>query len=137
MLFAAVESIAASHAVRELAKHMVKPNIKHAAAARHCLQYLLATAHIGITYEHGDAQRCDEKPKQGFIVRNGAIKMYIDASFAEDMITRKSVSGYASVKNRAVITHGVKGQTKSHRRPAMPSFEPCLNASVRLIGCIN
>ena len=28
-------------------------------------------------------------------------------------------------------------QSLSHRRPAMPSFEPCLNASVRLIGCIN
>ena len=31
--------------VRELAKHMVKPNVKHAAAARHCLQYLLARNH--------------------------------------------------------------------------------------------
>ena len=28
--------------VRELAKHMVKPNVKHAAVAHHCLQYLLA-----------------------------------------------------------------------------------------------
>ena len=98
--------------VRELAKHMVKPNVNHAAAARHCIQYLLATAHIGITYEHGDYQRHYEKPKAGFIVRNGVIEMYTDASFAEDVITRKSVSGYASVKNKAVITYGVKGQTK-------------------------
>ena len=36
----------------------------------------------------------------------------VGASFAEDVITRKSVSGYASVKNKAVITYGVKGQTK-------------------------
>ena len=45
-------------------------------------------------------------------MRNGVIEMYTDASFAEDVITRKSVSGYASVKNKAVITYGVKGQTK-------------------------
>ena len=43
---------------------------------------------------------------------NGVIEMYTDASFAEDVITRKSVSGYASVQNKAVITFGVKGQTK-------------------------
>ena len=45
-------------------------------------------------------------------MHNGVIEMYTDASFAEDVITRKSVSGYASVKNKAVITYGVKGQTK-------------------------
>ena len=38
--------------------------------------------------------------------------MYTDASFAEDVITCKSVSGYTSVKNKAVIIYGVKGQTK-------------------------
>ena len=53
-----------------------------------------------------------EKLKAGFVVRNGAIEIYTDTSFAKDVITHKSVSGYASVKNKAVITYSVKGQTK-------------------------
>ena len=45
-------------------------------------------------------------------MRDGVIEMYTNASFAEDVITHKSVSGYASVKNKAVITYSIKGQTK-------------------------
>ena len=46
------------------------------------------------------------------MVVNGEVEFFVDASFAEDLFTRKSVSGYASHKNKGAITWGAKGQGK-------------------------
>ena len=97
---------------------MIKPNIHHAAAARKMLEYLLTTKEVGITYQHGDAQRHADKEGQGNIVPNGSIEGFVNASFADDLLTRTLVSRYAFIKNRAAITYGVKGQSKVASSPS-------------------
>ena len=72
-----------------------------------CLAYLVQRKSMGITYEHGDCIGVHSN-----LVPNGTIEMYTDASFAEDVLTRHSTSGCASVKNRGAITWGSKGQSK-------------------------
>ena len=87
---------------------MVTPNTTHMAAARQCVSYLLGTRDVGITYEHGDAVGV-----HGRVVVNGEVEYFVDASCAaEDLFTRKSVSGYASHKNKGAIRWGAKGQGK-------------------------
>ena len=72
-----------------------------------CLAYLVQRKSEGITYEHGDYIGV-----HGNTVPNGTIEMFTDASFAEDVLTRHSTSGCASVKNKGAITWASKGQSK-------------------------
>ena len=65
------------HAVRELAKHMVSPSETHMKAADQCLQYLLYTKTIGITYAHGPWTSIT-----GTSNDNDAAELFTDASYA-------------------------------------------------------
>ena len=96
-----------AQAVRELAKFMYDPSTTHMKAAMHCLAYLVQTKDRGITYECGDTIGV-----HGFNVANGTTEMFTDASFAEDVVSRHSTSGYASLKNKGALTWGCKGQSK-------------------------
>jgi hypothetical protein len=93
--------------MRELAKNMVNPSSKHMEAADQCLQYLCYTKDLGLTYEHGDYVSIEGKT-----IRNGQTEMFTDASWAEDLLTRTSTSGYAALKNKAAISWACKGQGK-------------------------
>jgi hypothetical protein len=93
--------------VRELAKHMVMPSTTHMQVADQCLQYLNYTKDVGLTYQHGDYVSIE-----GTVIKNGCAEMFTDASWAEDLLTRISTSGYASLKNKAAISWACKGQGK-------------------------
>jgi hypothetical protein len=93
--------------VRELAKNMVNPSVSHMQVADQCLQYLFYTKDVGLTYEHGDYVSIE-----GTVIKNGCMEMFTDASWAEDLLTRISTSGYASLKNKAAISWACKGQGK-------------------------
>jgi hypothetical protein len=95
------------HAVRELAKHMVSPSELHMKAADQCLQYLFYTKTIGLTYVHGSWTSVEGSP-----CKNELAELFTDASYGEDIVTRKSTSGYATIKNGAAVTWGCKGQDK-------------------------
>ena len=108
MVFSVVSVRAdAAEAVRELSKFLYDPSVTHMKEAMKCLAYLVQTKTMGITYEHGD-----HIGVHGELVPNGTMEMFTDASFADDLRTRHSTSGYAAVKNRAVITWGSKSQSK-------------------------
>ena len=94
-------------AIHELSKHMVMLNTMHMAAAWQCVSYLLSMKDISITYEHGDTISIHSQ-----VVVSSNVEYFVDMSFAEDLFTRISVSGYASHKNKGTITWGAKGQGK-------------------------
>ena len=95
------------HHVRELEKFMYDPSDKHLKTARQCLAYLIRTKTDGIKYVHGSYTGM-----HGNTVPNGICEMFTDASFAEDLLTRVSQSGYCCLKNKAVFSWGAKGQDK-------------------------
>ena len=86
---------------------MVTLNTTHMAVAQQCVSYLLSTKDISITYKHSNAASV-----HGWTVVNSEVEYFVDASFAEDLFTRKSVSRYTSHKNKGAITWGAKGQGK-------------------------
>ena len=86
---------------------MVSPSATHMRAADQCLQYLLYTKTTGITYSHGKYISIG-----GVHCNNGEAELFTDASYGEDVITRKSTSGYVTVKNDAAVTWACKGQDK-------------------------
>ena len=85
-------------AVSILSKFLVDPSTAHMHQAKHCLAYLLATKSIGIEYRRQPPTGPSSAP-----FSPGVITGFADASFADDVATRRSHTGYVFILNGAAI----------------------------------
>ena len=84
-----------ANAVRAVARHAHAPTDRHWRAVVHILKYLNGTRGYGLTFVRGSGLRPI---------------VYTDASYADEVVDRRSVSGVAVVLGGATVTHASKGQ---------------------------
>lgn len=106
-----------AHSIAELSKHLVKPNITHMQQARKTLAYLLATKHIGLCYSSDPHPGPKNTP-----LKLGIITDFADASFAEDVGTRRSHTGYVFILNGAAISWSSRCQERVANSTAEAEF---------------
>ena len=76
-----------SSAVRAIARFSHNPKEVHVKAARKVLEYLSATAHLGLTFR--------KESKLGEVQLEYDLETYVDADYAHKAEDRRSVSGVA------------------------------------------
>ena len=76
-----------SNAVRAIARFSHDPKVVHVKAAREVLEYLSATAHLGLTFRKGS--------KWGDLQLEYDLETYVDADYSHKAEDRRSVSGVA------------------------------------------
>ena len=96
-----------AQSIKELAKHLIDPSMKHYRAARQVVTYLLLTKNVGLTYTKHAVRGI-----HGNWIKAGVVEGFTDASFAECMLTRKSTSGYVIMRCGAAISWGARSQGK-------------------------
>jgi transposase InsO family protein len=93
-------------AVSQVARFQEKPTMRHWQAAKHILRYLKGTSSVALRFSAsstaGTGTVGDSRP---------SITGYVDASWGEDLDTRRSQSGYAFVYGGASIAWSTKLQT--------------------------
>ena len=80
----------------------------HMRQAKHVLAFLLATSQYGLTYRREPGQG----PKQTNL-QPGIISGFADATFADDITTRRSHTGYVFLLNGAAISWCSRQQDKA------------------------
>ena len=95
------------HSVKQLSRYLVDPAERHLNEAYNVLKYLARTHQYGLTYSKHEYVSLD-----GTRFPSGVLVGYCDASFAGDIITRKSTSGYVFLKNNAAISWAARSQSK-------------------------
>lgn len=93
-------------AVTQLARHQEKPTMRHWNAAKHCLRYLKATRTVGLTYSatSNAVIRDVAAAVGGDLVLPTSLHGYVDASWAEDLDTRRSQTGYVFCYGNAAVS---------------------------------
>jgi hypothetical protein len=93
-------------AVTQLARHQEKPTLRHWNAVKHCLRYLKATRNIGLTYSVTPNTAINEvvRAVNSNVVHTTRLHGFVDASWAEDIDTRHSQSGYVFCYGNAAIS---------------------------------
>jgi hypothetical protein len=93
-------------AVTQLARHQERPMMRHWLAAKQCLRYLKATRTVGLTYSAQlNVQLRDVAAAVGAdLVLPTSLHGYVDASWAEDLDTRRSQTGYVFCYGNAAIS---------------------------------
>jgi ribonuclease HI len=81
-----------ANAVRELSRFTAKPTAEHWKAAEHCMRYLAGTPQHGLTIR--SSREMDFKDE---------LAIYADASFAGDLDTRRSTTGFVLMVGGAAI----------------------------------
>jgi hypothetical protein len=89
--------IAASISI--LSKFLSDPNTAHLKQARKVLAFLLWSKHIGLTWQRDSPTGPPKAP-----LKPGIIAGFADATFADDMETRRSHTGYVFLLNGAAIS---------------------------------
>ena len=84
-------------AVRQVGRFASEPTIRHLTAAKRILRYLKGTATLGITYTK------NSQPNE--------LHAFVDASWGEDKLTRKSTTGYIFLLSGGPISWISKQQT--------------------------
>ena len=85
-----------SFAVNKLAKFMHNPGQVHITLLKHLLRYLNGTRNTGLVYQFCQEEHIEDEDAQNTctqVPRHGLYGLY-DASFADDIDTRKSTIGY-------------------------------------------
>ena len=85
-----------SYAVHKLAQYCSSPTTEHWNLVKRVLRYVKGTVGLGLLYQRQD---------------NSLLEVYSDSDYAGDMSDRKSTSGYALVKNGAVVSWKSKKQS--------------------------
>jgi hypothetical protein len=114
-------------AAGRISQHNVDPRIGHAKAAKRILRYLKGTINYGIRYTGADAKTVacvgavDDFPGtnashkanlggEATLPRDRGLIGYADASYAGDVLDRKSIMGYCFLLNGGVITWSSRRQ---------------------------
>ena len=93
-------------AVTQLARHQERPMMRHWLAAKQCLRYLKTTRTVGLTYSaNPNIQLRDVAAAVGAdLVLPTSLHGYVDASWAEDLDTRRSQTGYVFCYGNSAIS---------------------------------
>jgi hypothetical protein len=86
--------------VNQLTRHMAKPTASHLAAAKHVLRYLKGTVSLGLTYR-----------RSSDVDRVNRLVAYADASWASDITSARSQSGYVLMLNGSAVSWRSKRQS--------------------------
>jgi hypothetical protein len=95
------------HTVKQLSRYLTDPCDRHLAEAYKVLKYLALTHNVGLLYTNKPYTTLD-----GRTYPSGVLIGYCDASFAEDVVSRKSTSGYVFIKNNAAVSWAARSQSK-------------------------
>ena len=90
--------------VGQLSKHNVDPRKRHLRAAKRVVRYLKGTMEMGLIFGRETANRHPREPPPYGLIG------YADSNFAGDPEDRKSVMGYCSFLNGAVVSWSSKKQ---------------------------
>ena len=95
------------HTVKQLSRYLTDPCNRHLTEAYKVLKYLAQTHNVGLLYTNKPYTTLD-----GRTYPSGVLIGYCDASFAEDVVSRKSTSGYVFIKNNAAVSWAARSQSK-------------------------
>ena len=99
-----------SFAVSQLARFQSCPSEEHYVAAKHLLRYVKGTVQQGITYS-ATPRSSSPLGISKMQDRTQVLHGYVDASWGEDMDTRRSQTGFAFMFGNAAISWGSRLQT--------------------------
>ena len=77
---------------------MASPLVAHLREAKRVLRYLKGTINLGIRYKAGTSRVLD-------------LKVYVDASYASDLVTAKSTTGWIFTINGGPVSWALKRQS--------------------------
>ncbi len=109
LMYAAISSrLDIAHAVHYLACHMLAPTELHMVAAERVLRYLAGTREVGLVFgsRNGEAH----SDSRGWQLVQVDIVAFSDADWANDKITRKSVTGWVAMINGDPVSWASKKQ---------------------------
>jgi ribonuclease HI len=112
-----------SNAVRELSRFASKPSAEHWKAAEYCLRYLAGTSKQGLTFR-ADAT-VDFKDE---------LQIYADASFAGDLDTRRSTTGFVLMVGGAALRWTSRTQRHVTSSTAEAELEAVNDAMIELLS---
>ena len=113
-----------------LSKFLVDPSAAHMHQAKHCLAYLLATKNIGIEYRRNPLTGPTSAPFPPKIVAG-----YADASFADDVATRRSHTGYVFMLNGGAVSWCSRQQDRVANSSTEAEFRSSTLLAAKLYGC--
>jgi hypothetical protein len=110
-----------SFAVSELSKHVINPGVEHHEALMYLVGYVKKTMKTRITY--------GRKPREDIGFEMNQLGGYVDASFAGDIDTRKSKTGFVLFLNGGPVSWKSKDQSIV----ALSTTDSEIDAAVRAI----
>jgi hypothetical protein len=83
-----------AYATSFLSRYLAAPTLQHLNAANRILRYLNTTTHYALVFGRNASTQVDESPNDMPVnLSDGAIHVYSDASYGNDLINRKSTTG--------------------------------------------